>query len=223
MSKPFLIEIDGPEYAGKSTLLKMLTESNMLNLDFNVFKVPGTSPLSSLLRPIVKQIEMSPECSAGIMFASMHDFYTFCKNQNCNCLTDRGLISSVIYQGILNDCIKKCPDLFGTLYDELYKLIINNFNYYRIVLSINADTVIERKHIRDNTTEFDVKDRYDNMEYNEHAKLCNYYKTIGSGGLLYHKDFKFNVERTFIINCNNLTPDLVAERAATIINDLTIF
>ena len=144
--KPLLIEIDGPEYAGKSTTVQELKKR--LN-GFKFFRTPGSAPIAEKLRPIVKECTMTPEVAVGIMLASMGDFYQYVAKENFNSITDRGLISSIIYQGHLNNCFNKCYDLYNICFNTLKDIVETNFDYYRIILSITPETVIKRKSIRD--------------------------------------------------------------------------
>lgn len=204
--KRFLFEIDGPEYAGKTTTVSELQKQ--LN-DFEVFRTPGSAPIATMLRPIVKECEMSSEVAVGIMLASMGDFYQYvAKHCKGHCLTDRGLISSIIYQGHLNNCFENCKELYDTCFKTLKRIVEENFEYYRIVLSINADTVMKRKSVRD-AVELNTKDKYDNMNYEGHNRLCNYYKSIGEGESMYNS--YLDPKRTITIDCNNLTQEEVIE------------
>lgn len=202
--KRFLFEIDGPEYAGKTTTVTELIKQ--LN-NFEFFRTPGSAPIAEKLRPIVKECDMSSEVAVGIMLASMGDFYQYvAKHCKGNCLTDRGLISSIIYQGHLNNCFENCKELYDTCFKTLKSIVEENFEYYRIILSINADTVMKRKNIRD-AVEINAKDKYDNMNYEGHERLCNYYKSIGLEESMYNS--YLDSKRTITIDCNNLTQEEV--------------
>lgn len=212
--KPLLIEIDGPEYAGKTTTIDSLQPH--LNKEFTIARTPGTSYLGTFLRPVVKQYKMIPSVACGVMMASMGDFYNHCKTQlgDKNIITDRGLCSSLIYQGYLNNCFEECKELYDASFKELQKLV-DHFDYYRIILSITPDTVMKRKTGRD-LVEFDSKDLFDNMDYKGHERLCNYYKSL--------KDKKFDEylspDRTYIIECDDLTQEGVIKAVSDIINQL---
>lgn len=225
MSKRFLFEIDGPEYAGKTTTVTELAKQ----LDnFEFFRTPGSAPIAEKLRPIVKECDMSSEVAVGIMLASMGDFYQYVvKHSKNNVITDRGLVSSIIYQGFLNKCFDNCLELYNVAFDTLKNMIESNFEYYRIILSINADTVMKRKAIRD-AVESNAKDKYDNMNYDGHDMLCEYYRIIGIGESLYNNNYKFlynryfDPSRTIIIDCNNLTQEEVIDKVKQTIKTILL-
>ena len=225
MNKRFLFEIDGPEYAGKTTTVTELVKQ--LN-NFEFFRTPGSAPIAEKLRPIVKECDMSSEVAVGIMLASMGDFYQYVvKHSKNNVITDRGLVSSIIYQGFLNKCFDNCLELYNTAFDTLKNMIESNFEYYRIILSINADTVMKRKAIRD-AVESNAKDKYDNMDYTGHETLCEYYRIIGIGESLYNNHYKFLYDRyfdrsrTIIIDCNNLTQEEVIDKVKQTIKTILL-
>lgn len=214
--KNFLFEIDGPEYAGKTTTVSGVVEQLK---DFEYFRTPGSAPIAEKLRPIVKECDMSSEVAVGIMLASMGDFYQHvAKNAKKHVITDRGLVSSVIYQGHLNKCFDNCLELYNTAFNTLKNIVESNFEYYRIILSINADTVMKRKTIRD-AVDCNVKDKYDNMDYTGHETLCGYYKAIGTGESMYNR--YFDPSKTIIIDCNNLTREEVIDKVKQIIENVT--
>ena len=212
-NKRFLFEIDGPEYAGKTTTVTELVKQ--LN-DFEFFRTPGSAPIAEKLRPIVKECDMSSEVAVGIMLASMGDFYQYVvKHSKNNVITDRGLVSSIIYQGHLNKCFDNCPELYNIAFNTLKNIIESNFEYYRIILSINANTVMKRKAIRD-AVESNAKDKYDNMDYDGHDMLCEYYKAIGG----YNR--YLDPSRTIIIDCNNLTQEEVIDKVKLTIKTIIL-
>lgn len=208
MNKRLLIEIDGPEYAGKTTTVNGLVKQ--LN-NFEFFRTPGSAPIAEKLRPIVKECDMSPEVAVGIMLASMGDFYQYITKHDSknNIITDRGLVSSIIYQGHLNKCFDNCPELYNIAFNTLKNIVESNFEYYRIILSINANTVMRRKTVRD-AVESNVKDKYDHMDYTGHETLCGYYRAIGTGESMYNR--YLDPSKTMIIDCNNLTQDEVINK-----------
>jgi thymidylate kinase len=205
MDKKFLFEIEGPEYSGKTTLLQNLkdfVEDNEISYHFEFAKLPGTTYLGTILRPALKTYRgFNALSSVGTMLAVQADTYKFLSEleDKTAIVTDRGLLSSIIYQGLIEKCDESdYKNLFRLAISSLDDFLNKNFNYYRIILSINAQTVYERKTGRD-LVEGDPKDVYDNMSFEEHSKLCSYY-----GDIEISKKYLSNSDRTIIIDTNNM-------------------
>lgn len=206
-----LIEIEGAEYSGKTSLAKSLQEK----LGYFTARIPGTSPLGEQLRTIVKTYKFIDSATPlGIALAQMSDTYRYLINKNENIITDRGLISSWIYQGYMQNCISKHPILFKNIIETINNIIISSFDYYKFVLDINVDTLLERKAIRDKEEGIDVNDSFDNLDRKTFDNLCKYYAGINNISF-------FNPDKTFIID-GNQSKEAVLNTVLTKLKDLKI-
>lgn len=215
--RPFLFEIDGPEYAGKTTTLKKLesTYFNLVNDNFKFFYGTGTSELSDRLRPIIKEVKMTAEESCGLLYANNCAFINSILQSGYNAFTDRGLVSYFIYQGYLANALNDCKGVFSTLLGNLVNFYEENFRYYRIILSLSPETVIKRKAKRDQL-ENNSKDQFDNMDLFGHRTLCSYYD--GLHGVVASQFF--DQSKTIILDCEGLSEELVAQKIYGIVNEI---
>lgn len=208
-----LIDIEGPEYAGKTTVIETAKKQFP---EFEIGKAPGLSYLGELLRPIVKQYKMEPITAIGVMLAHMSDTYKYLIDSNKSWIMDRGMISTLIYQGYIGNCLEKEKHLFIEAYKSIINKITSNFDYYQIVLSINADTVMKRKKSR--CSEDDTKDLYDNMSKQKHHELCDYYENIHD---INNSEITFlNPFNIITIDANELSKEETSNKVIEIINHL---
>lgn len=103
------IVFEGPDHAGKSTLVKKFVEyytekgSNIL-----LTREPGGTPVGEKIREIIKDPnnEMNSLCEEFLFAAQRAQHCEFIKEkllENCNVVTDRFVQSSYIYQGVCQE------------------------------------------------------------------------------------------------------------------------
>lgn len=194
--KPILIEIDGPDFAGKSTLIEALKQDKLFDT-FNFCRLPGTSSLGERLRPIVKEVNMQGNTSLGIALAGMSDAYYFMANMHSNIITDRGLSSVLMYQFVLDKSYKDDPLLSEAVFNSLRKQVESTFDYWRILLFVKPETILDRKEKRG----VEQSDKYDNLNMEKLELMYNTYRQIASDSA------HFDINKTLTIDVDYLSID----------------
>lgn len=179
-SKPILIEIDGPEYAGKTTLLSNLKEFKTKDgfeflSDFEFKKLPGESYLGDLIGPAIKTYkEWTPITSIGGFLLNQGDAFKNFARDGKNVITDRGISSAIVYTGVLQKAFDESRPLMREGIAALVNYVVENFDYHRIILTLSYDEFARRKAKRDQV-EFNKDDIYDNASKDKINLMLNAY------------------------------------------------
>ena len=197
MNKPILIGIEGPEYSGKSTVIK---ELNKLIPNSEIVRLPGGTPLGEALRPIVKENPCKGISQLGIALAGFWELYQALENnkkyQNKTILLDRHLESIFVYQGCMDGLIfdDYTKDIFYQVFNFLMNHIIKYYDVHRVYLRPSVDTILKRRanSFKSSTRDTSDKDKYDNLSKVEFEKMIAYYDLA---------DIAFS-DKNLNVNCN---------------------
>ena len=190
-SKPILIEIDGPEYAGKTTLLSNLKEFKNREgfeflSDFEFKKLPGESYLGDMIANAIRTYkEWTPITSIGGYLLNQGDAFKNFARDGKNVIVDRGISSAIVYTGILQNAFEKNTPLMREGIAALVNYVVEHFDYHRIILTLSYDEFIRRKAKRDQV-EFNKDDIYDNASSEKIRLMINAYS-----------DFEVNIDNQF--------------------------
>lgn len=177
INKPFFIEIEAPEFGGKTTLIDNLKiELKSSNLNWSFIRLPGFTEFGEECRKLLKYYNASDEARLGLAFAAHMDAY---KNMDPmqNYIVDRALNSCVVYQGYFSKLKEKRPDLFNIFIKTIKQEIDKNFNRYVIYLDITAEEILKRRNKNIRKEEIiGKKDIYDSLSLDKMLDLVYYYK-----------------------------------------------
>ena len=207
--KNILIEIDGTDFSSKTTLITALKGNDVFN-NWNFCRLPGTSKLGEILRPVVKEMELKPNTSLGVALAGMSSAYYDMAEMNTNIITDRGLSSVIMYQFNLDGAYKDNPVLAEAVFNSLRRQVENSFDYYRVILTATPETIKARKAARG----VEAADRFDNIDEEGIKNNVEGYKAIIRDGA------HFNILKTYYIPTDELTVEEEVEAFLSIIDDI---
>ena len=173
-NKNLFIEIEAPEFGGKTTLCSNL--KNLLDIPVEFVRLPGFSVLGEKIRHLLKYETMGPEAALGLAFAAHMDAYEH-MDINKNYVVDRALTSCVVYQGYLQKLLKNNKILFDHFYDVLSSYVNSKFRRIVFYIDIDTDEVFRRKALANRTSEVEGKeDIFDSMDYESMNYLIRSYK-----------------------------------------------
>lgn len=189
-----LIEIDGPDYSGKSTLIENLKKEQILK-DAHFCRMPGESYLGELLRPVFKEYTgLNKMSSFGVTMAMLADTYQHLTQVSSDLIiSDRGICSTVVYQGKLGRLLYSKefePSLFLQALSWFKDYIKKNFKVKRILLDISYEEIFKRKQNRASLE----KDKYDNMPPEKFREMIESYKQLTDRDC---KDWVFSKAKLF--------------------------
>ena len=189
-----LIEIDGPDYSGKSTLIENLKKEQFLK-NAHFCRMPGESYLGELLRPVFKEYTgLNKMSSFGITMAMLADTYQHLTQVNSDLIvSDRGICSTVVYQGQLGRMLYS-KDFDSSLFLQALvwfkEYIKKNFKVKRIILDISYEEIFKRKQNRVSLE----KDKYDNMPPEKFREMIDAYRQLTDRNC---KDLSFSKAKLF--------------------------
>lgn len=221
-----LIEIDGPDYSGKSTLIENLKKEQFLK-NAHFCRMPGESYLGELLRPVFKEYTgLNKMSSFGVTMAMLADTYQHLTQVNSDLIvSDRGICSTVVYQGQLGRLLYSKEfdsSLFLQALIWFKEYIKKNFKVKRILLDISYEEIFKRKQNRVSLE----KDKYDNMPPEKFREMIESYRQLTDRNC---KDLTFskaklfagiNPINTFKIEVKEKTPEQMTNEALELIKQV---
>jgi len=175
MSKPLLVELEGPEYAGKTSQANAL--KSIYNMEY--IRIPGSTKIGEEIRQLIKyDPNITSRAQLGLLTASFYSVYEKMlddKNQVSN-VVDRGITSMYVYQGCIHKLLETNYRLFTEIIYDIISLLNANFDYKRFYLKISADDIINRRNSSNRKTEITGKiDYYDNLSREKFVNMVEYY------------------------------------------------
>lgn len=175
MTKNLFIEIEAPEFGGKTTLCNNLKKL-ITDIPIDFIRLPGFSSLGEKIRHLIKYEKMGPKASLGLAFAAHMDAYDNMSPLK-NYVVDRALTSCVVYQGYIQGLIKSDKILFDHFYDNLSSYVNSKFKRLVFYIDIDVDEIFRRKALANRVSEVDGKtDVFDEMNRDEMEFLIKAYK-----------------------------------------------
>ena len=215
IKKKLFIEIEAPEFAGKTTLINRIKKMLINDLDsWGFIRLPGFTKFGEDCRNILKYTEATDKAILGLAFASHMDIYSKLAN-NINYISDRGFNSFIVYQAYLKNLNETDPVLFEVLKNEIKSEIDSYFNRYTIYLDIPAEEIIRRREITTRIPETGKNDldRYDSLDLANMQKLVDSYRKVLIDEHINPKNKTFTLDAT-------LRADKLADKAFTVINEI---
>ena len=190
------IVIEGPDYAGKTTLIENIKQKlESEGTKVVVVREPGGTPLAEKLRDMVRAGEAtgSSDCEMFLMLAARSDLFYRCVlpalEEGAVVIGDRGTPSTFAYQ---------CRDDVSRDMLRRYKKIAMPLNPMYIFLELSYEEYTRRKQERG--AEDAIEARYDTQSKFE-SLLCAY------------RAAREIEPRTVMINVDNKTPEQVCAEA----------
>jgi thymidylate kinase len=162
--------IEGPDYSGKSLLIRRLTSK----YDYVNLIAPGHTKVGDLIRSIVKENVFDAASTASLMALDWlltiqkHNAYEMSFSPKIYISDRHPLISGLVYQEDASEFIKK-----------LYKDITNRFDFPAIqnliILDVNSNSIMKRKSMRNESK----PDRWDDVDEEGFKSLIQKYSRIG--------------------------------------------
>ena len=173
-SKKLFLEIEAPEFGGKSTLCKLLSEKLPT---YKQIRLPGYTELGEKLREFLKYEKMGSEANLGIAYAAHMDAYEK-MDPNTNYIIDRALTSCFVYQGILLEKYTKNKKVFDIFIQSIHDKIVEKYKRIVFYLDIDVDEIFKRRALANRVTESTTnkEDLYDNMDRASMQQLVDAYK-----------------------------------------------
>lgn len=175
--KSLFIEVEAPEFAGKTTLVNNLKkELKSSNLNWSFIRLPGFTAFGEECRKLLKYCNSSDEAKLGLAFAAHMDAYVN-MNPMQNYIVDRALNSCTVYQGYFSKLEEKQPLLFDTFIKTIKQEIDNKFDRYIVYLDITAAEIVKRRNRACREEEVLGKtDIYDSLSIDKMQELIYCYK-----------------------------------------------
>lgn len=171
-NKRLFIEIEAPDFAGKTTLCNNLKK--LLFGNFCFIRLPGFTDIGEEIRNIIKYKKISPEVSLGLAFASHMDAYDN-MDEAKNYIVDRALTSCFVYQGLMQGLIHSQNALFNEFIKVIKDKIDKKFERYVVYLKLSAEDIYKRK--MQSGRENCEKDNFDNLSMDKLKFLVKSYET----------------------------------------------
>lgn len=170
------IEVEGPEFCGKSTQVQRLA-SSLTEKGYKVLNIrtPGTTRFSLLLREIIKDKSVTYDSYEDLMInlASTHSVIEYGKSSGADIvILDRFLSSMVVYQGYLSGELRNedSKNIFHSFLDRVSDIVTNNL--IRVYIRVSADTIYRRRAL--SNREY-FRDRYDSMDLQGFERMVDSY------------------------------------------------
>lgn len=175
MKKPLLIELEGPEYSGKTSQASAL--KSIYNLEY--VRIPGYTKIGEEIRHLIKyDPNITSRTQLGLLIAAFYSVYEKMLNidPHPSSVVDRGITSMYVYQGCIHRLLETNYKLFSDIIDDIISLLNTNFIYKRFYLKISPDEIIKRRADSNRKTEVTGKiDYYDNLSKEKFIDMVNYY------------------------------------------------
>lgn len=205
-----LFEIEGHEFSGKTTLINMLSEH--YNQNSFVFKAPGCNETYDMIRNVWKYKSINQQADMFLSIAAHYARYEQLKNIDKDILiSDRGLLSFVIYSVIMLGNDTTVPDSVKAIVKDIKKQYENEFETHRIVLRISKEEQARRR----STREIDTADKNDNASEATNNKIFDLYNTVSVD------DKWFDPVNTWILDVDHKTPNEIMARVIDYIDSKT--
>lgn len=207
------ITFEGNEGSGKGTVIQKLAEYLVIKkINFYFTREPGGSAIGEKIREIVTKNKNIIEPLAELLLfianraQNIQKIVAPRKNKGQLVISDRGLDSSVVYQGAARRIPLKIVKYLNNL------AVGNNLPNYTIILLV--DPVVGLKRVRNqNRAESKVGklDRIESENLEFHYKLYNGYKKLAKTS-----------KRYILIDTTNLTPDEVFQKVQDIFDRIIL-
>lgn len=169
MKRGLFITIEGGEGAGKSTIIKMLSEEYK---NFVYTREPGGIKVGEDIRSIILNNEMNPKTEL-LLFAAARNEHLIQKilpnlSEGKTVICDRFIDSTLVYQGFVRE-------LGITNVLDIHKFIMNKFQP-NLTIYLDVDPEIGLERIRKNRS--NEVNRIDNEKIDFHNKVRKGYKML---------------------------------------------
>ena len=175
MTKPLLIELEGPEFSGKTSQASILKD--IYNLEY--IRIPGSTKIGEEIRHLIKyDPNITSRTQLGLLIAAFYSVYEkMINSDSClSCVVDRGITSMYVYQGCIHRLLETNYNLFSGIISDIISLLNVHFNYKRFYLKISPNEIIKRRNKSDRKVEIAGKiDYYDNLSREKFIDMVNFY------------------------------------------------
>jgi thymidylate kinase len=175
MKKPLLIELEGPEFSGKTTQANKL--KSIYNLEY--VRIPGYTYIGEEIRKLIKfDPNITSRTQLGLLIAAFYSVYEklLDNDKHPSCVIDRGITSMYVYQGCIHKLLETNYKLFSDVIRDIINLLNIHFEYKRFYLKISSEEIIKRRQTSNRKVELTGKiDYYDNLPKEKFVDMVNYY------------------------------------------------